>query len=152
VTERATFQKVKSWLEEVEVNCDKMPVIILVGNKTDLADQRQVTVQKILNRILLTICVLIFIKILVTVCIVSTQEGRELAKRSKLMFMEASAKTKENVNDVFYELSEKILENPDLFESANRPKQGVNLNQQSDGWMSWLGGTISSWTGGCNLL
>jgi GTPase SAR1 family protein len=123
VTERATFQKVKSWLEEVEVNCDKMPVIILVGNKTDLVDQRQV----------------------------STQEGRELAKRSKLMFMEASAKTRENVNDVFYELAEKILENPDLFESANRQRQGVNLDQQSDGWMSWLGGTISSWTG-CQIL
>lgn len=124
VTERATFQKVKSWLEEVEVNCDKMPVIILVGNKTDLADRRQV----------------------------STQEGRELAKRSKLMFMEASAKTKENVTDVFYELAEKILENPDLFEVANRQRQGVNLNQESDGWMSWLGGTISSWTGGCSIL
>ena len=63
------------------------------------------------------------------------------------MFMEASAKTRENVNDVFYELAEKILENPDLFESANRQRQGVNLDQQSDGWMSWLGGTISSWTG-----
>lgn len=124
VTERATFQKVKSWLEEVEVNCDKMPVIILVGNKTDLADRRQV----------------------------STQEGRELAKRSKLMFMEASAKTKENVTDVFYELAEKILENPDLFEVANRQRQGVNLNQESDGWMSWLGGTITSWTGGCSIL
>lgn len=31
----------KSWLEEVEINCDKQPVTILVGNKTDLSDQRQ---------------------------------------------------------------------------------------------------------------
>ena len=41
VTDRASFKKVSSWLEEIEVNCDKPPVIILVGNKTDLADQRQ---------------------------------------------------------------------------------------------------------------
>ena len=41
VTDRNTFQKVKSWLEEVEVNCDKSPIIILVGNKTDLSEQRQ---------------------------------------------------------------------------------------------------------------
>lgn len=46
VTDRTTFKKVQSWLEEVEVNCDKMPVIILVGNKTDLAEKRQ---GKVLN-------------------------------------------------------------------------------------------------------
>ena len=43
------------------------------------------------------------------------------------MFMEASAKTRENVNDVFYELAEKIIENPALFESS-QPKETVNLN------------------------
>ena len=53
------------------------------------------------------------------------------------MFMEASAKTRENVNDVFYELSEKIIENPALFESAT-PKETVNLNQQNNTWMGWL--------------
>ena len=68
------------------------------------------------------------------------------------MFLESSAKTKENVNDVFFELAEKIMENPDLYESANKRNQGVNLDHQSDGWMSWIGGSISSWTGGCNLL
>ena len=40
------------------------------------------------------------------------------------MFMEASAKTRENVNDVFYELAEKIIENPALFESS-QPKETV---------------------------
>ena len=40
-SDRSTFTKVKSWLEEVEINCDKQPVTILVGNKTDLSDQRQ---------------------------------------------------------------------------------------------------------------
>lgn len=124
VTDRASFKKVSSWLEEIEVNCDKPPVIILVGNKTDLADQRQV----------------------------STQEGRELAKRAKLMFMEASAKTRENVNDVFYELAEKIIENPALFESAtSKQKETVNLDAQNQSLLGWLSGTLSSWTS-CNML
>ena len=43
------------------------------------------------------------------------------------MFMEASAKTRENIDDVFYELAEKIIENPALFESS-QPKETVNLN------------------------
>jgi small GTP-binding protein len=121
VTDKNTFAKVKSWIEEVDVNCDKQPVVILVGNKTDLADQRQV----------------------------STQEGRELAKRHKMMFMEASAKTRENVNDVFFELSEKILENPELYDSASRRSQGVNLEHQDQNLVSWLTGTLSSM---CNIL
>ena len=53
------------------------------------------------------------------------------------MFMEASAKTRENVNDVFYELAEKIIENPALFESS-QPKETVNLNAQNNSWMGWL--------------
>lgn len=53
------------------------------------------------------------------------------------MFMEASAKTRENVNDVFYELAEKIIENPALFESS-QPKETVNLNEQNNSWMGWL--------------
>ena len=51
--------------------------------------------------------------------------------------MEASAKTRENVNDVFYELAEKIIENPALFESS-QPKETVNLNAQNQSWMGWL--------------
>ena len=82
----------------------------------------------------------------------STQEGRELAKRAKLMFMEASAKTRENVNDVFYELAEKIIENPALFESAmSKPKETVNLDAQNQSLLGWLSGTLSSWTS-CNML
>ena len=84
--------------------------------------------------------------------LVSTQEGRELAKRAKLMFMEASAKTRENVNDVFYELAEKIIENPALFESAtSKQKETVNLDVQNQSLLGWLSGTLLSWTS-CNML
>lgn len=58
VTDRASFKKVSSWLEEIEVNCDKPPVIILVGNKTDLADQRQGTDHHSSNRTYMYIVVL----------------------------------------------------------------------------------------------
>ena len=43
--------------------------------------------------------------------IVTDREGRILAKKYKIMFMETSAKTSENVSDIFQEISEKIVEN-----------------------------------------
>ena len=139
-SDRTTFTKVKSWLEEVEINCDKQPVTILVGNKTDLSDQRQGNFYQKSTSFWTPDATEGQIDLFATfgkIKKVSTQEGRELAKRCKLMFMEASAKTRENVNDVFYELAEKIIENPALFESS-QPKETVNLNAQNQSWMGWL--------------
>lgn len=34
-----------------------------------------------------------------------------MAKNHKIMFMETSSKTRENVEDIFLEMSEKIIEN-----------------------------------------
>jgi Ras-related protein Rab-2A len=60
------------WLEEVRQNGNPDMTIMLIGNKCDLDARRQV----------------------------STEEGERFAKENGLIFMETSAKTAFNVEDV----------------------------------------------------
>lgn len=60
------------WLEEVRQNGNPDMVIMLIGNKCDLDQRRQV----------------------------STEEGERFAKDNGLIFLETSAKTAYNVEDV----------------------------------------------------
>jgi Ras-related protein Rab-2A len=71
---RETFSHLVSWLEEVRELADgnNNLTIMLVGNKTDLAHKR----------------------------VVSTEEGEQFARENGLAFMETSAKTRHNVDQV----------------------------------------------------
>lgn len=60
--------------------------MILVGNKIDMEDERKVT----------------------------TEEGSEVGRYYKTMFMETSAKTGENVNEVFSMITESIMKKKNL--------------------------------------
>jgi Ras-related protein Rab-2A len=64
------------WLEEVRNNGNPDMVIMLIGNKCDLDQRRQV----------------------------STEEGERFAKDNGLIFMETSAKTAFNVEEVSFSL------------------------------------------------
>ena len=83
ITRRETFNHIESWLNEVKTHGAKDTVCVLVGNKKDLEESRKVTFE----------------------------EGQSLAKINGLFFLETSAKTAENVNEVFLTSAEKILEN-----------------------------------------
>jgi len=81
ITSRSSFEEITSFHEQIlrVKDEDKVPMVV-VGNKCDLADERQV----------------------------STQEGMELAKSFGCPFKEASAKTRVNVEDSFFELVREI--------------------------------------------
>lgn len=107
VTCKTSFDTLKSWLEEVEVNCNRPDFVrMLVANKIDRADER----------------------------VISTEQGRTFARRHSMMFIEASAATAEGVMMAFQEVSQKIIETPGLWEAdeelspygSNNP---TNLNQ-----------------------
>ncbi|XP_072787997.1 ras-related protein Rab-17 isoform X1 [Taeniopygia guttata] len=74
IANKQTFSRAKLWLEELEKKFlpDEI-VIALVGNKTDLAAEREVT----------------------------TEEGEDFARTKGLLFMETSAKSNHQVNDLF---------------------------------------------------
>jgi len=72
ITRRDTFTHLESWLRELQAHSD--PVIMVVGNKADMAeDIRQV----------------------------SSEEGKNFAKQNGLLFVEASAKEVDKVEEIF---------------------------------------------------
>ena len=89
VTRFDTFHKVSDWLADIQSNSTNDTKIMLVGNKTDLVEQRAV----------------------------STEQGLKFAKANNMFFWETSALTNENgcVNKAFDELINECLK--DIMES-----------------------------------
>jgi Ras-related protein Rab-6A len=86
VTNRASFLNTSKWVEDVRAERGNDVVICLVGNKTDLGnDKRQV----------------------------STEEGEEKATKDGLLFMECSAKAGYNVKSLFRKLATSLPGSPD---------------------------------------
>ncbi|KAI6203697.1 Ras domain containing protein [Aphelenchoides besseyi] len=113
VTNRTTFDRLEHWILEVETYCTKSDAMkILVGNKID-APNREVTFE----------------------------EGMQFARRHKMLFIEASAKTREGVQVAFEELIEKvfflIIQTPGLWESNSGGVQLRNYDEEENG--GWCG-------------
>jgi len=94
-------------MEEVENNCNRNNYVkMLVGNKIDKPYNDRV---------------------------ITTEMGRDFARRHNMMFIEASAATSDGVRMAFEEVSQKIIETPGLWEAEESLGQNVgqaNLDQQ----------------------
>jgi len=99
ITNRASFLNTSKWIEDVRSERGNDVVIVLVGNKTDLADRRQV----------------------------STEEGEEKAKENEVMFIETSAKMGYNIKALFRQLAQ-ALPGQDEAGSGDAPQQNVVLD------------------------
>jgi Ras-related protein Rab-11A len=73
ITKRQSFDHIPRWLEELRNHADKNIVIILIGNKNDLEDQRAVP----------------------------TEDAKEFAEKEGLFFLETSALESTNVETAF---------------------------------------------------
>lgn len=73
ITNANSFQQTSKWIDDVRTERGSDVIIMLVGNKTDLSDKRQV----------------------------STEEGERKAKELNVMFIETSAKAGYNVKQLF---------------------------------------------------
>ncbi|KAH0871709.1 hypothetical protein HID58_078731, partial [Brassica napus] len=83
ITRRETFNHLASWLEDARQHANPNMSIMLIGNKCDLAHKRAV----------------------------SKEEGQQFAKEHGLLFLEASARTAQNVEEAFIKTAAKILHN-----------------------------------------
>ncbi|KAI8074819.1 rab protein 6 [Gongronella butleri] len=73
ITNRASFTNTSKWIDDVRAERGNDVIIVLVGNKTDLNDKRQVTIE----------------------------EGETKAREYNIMFIETSAKAGYNVKALF---------------------------------------------------
>ena len=78
ITNRDTFKKIDFWLNDLMENADNLDIlyIILIGNKNDLEEQRQV----------------------------SFEEANNYANEKNLSYIEVSAKTGDNIKKLFDEM------------------------------------------------
>ncbi|VDN51884.1 unnamed protein product [Dracunculus medinensis] len=97
VSSRSSFARLGHWMTEVDAYSTRSDAVkMLVGNKIDKVSF--LSTMK-LNRE------------------VGREEGLEFARKHRMLFIEASAKTREGVQCAFEELIEKIIQTPGLWDS-----------------------------------
>ena len=80
ITDRKSFEGAQSWIKEIREKGDKSTLIALAGNKFDLSAKRDVPYEM----------------------------ADEYAKQESLIFMEISAKSNYNVNQLFEEIEKRL--------------------------------------------
>ncbi|XP_060201425.1 ras-related protein RABC2a-like isoform X2 [Lycium barbarum] len=117
VTRRETFTNLSDvWAKEVELYSNNQDCVkMLVGNKVDRESERAV----------------------------SREEGIALAKELGSLFLECSAKTRENVQNCFEELALKIMEVPSLLEEGSTVGKRNILKQKQEQQTQQGGGCCS---------
>jgi len=83
ITNRDSFERAQNWVKELQRQGNPNIVIALAGNKLDLAEHRQVP----------------------------SDEAQSYSDENGLLFMETSAKTAANVNELFVAIAKKLPKN-----------------------------------------
>jgi len=100
VSSRQSFERLDPWLVELNTYSTKTNIVkMLVGNKID-KDR-----------------------------VVSREEGLQFARRHAMLFIEASAKSREGVQCAFEELVQKIIQTPGLWESDHQLSNNLTLSE-----------------------
>ncbi|KAG8009263.1 Ras-related protein Rab-5C [Nibea albiflora] len=102
ITNTDTFARAKNWVKELQRQASPNIVIALAGNKADIANKRAVELQ-----------------------------AQAYADDNSLLFMETSAKTAMNVNEIFMAIAKKLPKNDPQAGAGQggRPRPGVDLQE-----------------------
>ena len=105
ITDRDSFDKLNLWLLEIKANLENSAVILLIGNKIDLEEERKI----------------------------SPKEGEDFAKKNGLFFMETSAKTNNDncVNKAFKILVKEITNELKVLKESNEQKELAEIRRQT---------------------
>ena len=104
VTNKDSFKNLENWLIEIEKNAQEKVLKILIGNKCDLTDDREI----------------------------QSDEGKAFALRNGMEFMETSAKMNTNVTEAFETLGKLMIEFNSKSNTATQKKnENKNLKASS---------------------
>ncbi|KAL6875718.1 hypothetical protein ACP4OV_013231 [Aristida adscensionis] len=122
ITRRETFYHVASWLQDAKEHAGANQSIMLIGNKCDLTNRRAV----------------------------SCEEGERFAQEHGLIFMEASAKTAQNVEEAFIRTAQTVIKKiEDGVIDLSDERRGFNIVYHPPNTSGGNAGIIPSRGGGC---
>ncbi|XP_008324972.1 ras-related protein Rab-41 isoform X4 [Cynoglossus semilaevis] len=104
ITNLNSFQQTSKWIDDVRTERGSDVIIMLVGNKTDLADKRQIT----------------------------TEGGEQRAKELNVMFIETSAKTGYNVKQLFRRVAAALPGMDSTQEKSKEDMIDIKLEKQPE--------------------
>jgi Ras-related protein Rab-6A len=105
ITNKTSFGNCDKWIEDVRAERGGEVVIMLVGNKTDLSDKRQVTIE----------------------------EGETKAKKLNVLFIETSAKSNHNIKQMFRRLAEALPGQDRPGNDTNSQNVDIQVGQRQKG-------------------
>eukprot|EP01135_Chromosphaera_perkinsii_P002568 Nk52_evm84s224 gene=Nk52_evmTU84s224 len=105
ITNRNSYLQTTKWIEDVRTERGNDVIIMLVGNKTDLGDKRQVSIE----------------------------EGEQKAKELNVMFIETSAKAGYNVKSLFRRVAAALPGMESSMEKNQEDLIDVKLTDSSEG-------------------
>ncbi|KAG1459357.1 hypothetical protein G6F46_004956 [Rhizopus delemar] len=102
ISNRQSFINTSKWIDDVRAERGEDVIIVLVGNKSDLSDKREVT----------------------------TDDGEKRAKELSVMFIETSAKAGHNVKTLFKKIAQSLpgVDGSTIQSDSKDSMQKVNLN------------------------
>eukprot|EP00737_Agarophyton_chilense_P002968 gb/GEZJ01003432.1/.p1 GENE.gb/GEZJ01003432.1/~~gb/GEZJ01003432.1/.p1 ORF type:complete len:216 (+),score=31.94 gb/GEZJ01003432.1/:376-1023(+) len=108
ITDEKSFQSVEgSWIEEIENNSSSPVRMLLIGNKCDLEDEREV----------------------------QQEEAEALARKYGMSYIETSAKTAENVFEAFATISKEIFESNSVSGIESLAQQMETVRVTDNMWL-----------------
>lgn len=103
VTERKSYQQLEAWLEDVRGYAREGVDVLLVGNKVDLDDKRQI----------------------------SYTTAKEYAEANGMLYVETSAKTSANVEEAFNTLASVAVEHKGKLETSKRESVNFGIDSKN---------------------